>query len=224
MEKNHRTYSEYNHRLALFTQYIVPLLTLFFAFIHFPFNSSAIWICNNVRGCLSTGSSVRPFHLRHPNSRRCHQLCVSFQETQRCSLQDNWSLVSYPKMGHQNFSTGQRLRVGVHFWVHPKLLYRLRYAPDRGSLGVGTLTGYINNSLSSIHTADILRFEAGSEPADPHANLPYNHSFCRYEFLPFLWQFSGSRTLYSGTEAKLKRSVICQLGCNFESVHSCGNA
>ena len=74
----------------------------------------------------------------------------------------------------------------------PKLLYRLRYAPDRGSLGVGTLTGYINNSLSSIHTADILRFEAGSEQADPHASLPYNHSFCRYEFLPFLWQFSGS--------------------------------
>lgn len=74
----------------------------------------------------------------------------------------------------------------------PKLLYRLRYAPDRNSLGVGTLTGYINNSLSTIHTADISRFEAEAEPEDPHANLPYNHSFCRYEFHPLLRQFSGS--------------------------------
>ena len=78
----------------------------------------------------------------------------------------------------------------------PKLLYRLRYAPDRNSLGVGTLTGYINNSLSTIHTADISRFEAEAEPEDPHANLPYNHSFCRYEFHPFLRQFSGSPYAY----------------------------
>ena len=67
----------------------------------------------------------------------------------------------------------------------PKLLYRLKYAPDRDSLGGGTVTGYINNSLSTIHTADIFRFEAGSKPVDPYANLPHNHSFCRYEFHPF---------------------------------------
>ena len=60
----------------------------------------------------------------------------------------------------------------------PKLLYRLKYAPDHDS-GGASLTGYINNSLSSIHTADIFRSEPGTEPENPHDNLSYNSSVCR---------------------------------------------
>ena len=56
----------------------------------------------------------------------------------------------------------------------PKLLYRLKYAPDRG-----TLTGYLNNSLSSIPTVDIFLKEPGTEPENPHEHLPYNSSVCR---------------------------------------------
>ena len=64
----------------------------------------------------------------------------------------------------------------------PKLLYRLKYAPDHDSPGGGTLAGYINNSLSTIHTVDIFRYEPGTEPENPYDNLPYNNSVCRYEF------------------------------------------
>lgn len=61
----------------------------------------------------------------------------------------------------------------------PKLLYRLKYAPDHDSPGGGTLTGYINNSLSSIPTADIFLKDPGTEPENPHEHLPYNSSVCR---------------------------------------------
>ena len=61
----------------------------------------------------------------------------------------------------------------------PKLLYRLKFAPDHDSPGGGTLTGYINNSLSSIDTKDIFRKEPGREPENPYANLPHNSSVCR---------------------------------------------
>lgn len=63
----------------------------------------------------------------------------------------------------------------------PKLLYRLKYAPDHDSPGGGTLAGYINNSLSTIHTVDIFRYEPGTEPENPYDNLPYNNSVCRYK-------------------------------------------
>ena len=60
----------------------------------------------------------------------------------------------------------------------PKLLYRVKYSSESSS--GGTLTGYINNSLSSIHTTDIFRKEPGTEPEDPFAQLPYNDSVCKY--------------------------------------------
>lgn len=60
----------------------------------------------------------------------------------------------------------------------PKLLYRVKYSSESSS--GGTLTGYINNSLSSIHTTDIFRKEPGTEPEDSFAQLPYNDSVCRY--------------------------------------------
>lgn len=63
----------------------------------------------------------------------------------------------------------------------PKLLYRLKYAPDHDSPGGGTLAGYINDSLSTIHTVDIFRYEPGTEPENPYDNLPYNNSVCRYK-------------------------------------------
>ena len=61
----------------------------------------------------------------------------------------------------------------------PKLLYRLKFAPDHDSPGGGTLTGYLNNSLSSIHIKDIFRRAPGTEPENPFDNLPYNASVCR---------------------------------------------
>ena len=48
-----------------------------------------------------------------------------------------------------------------------KLLYRVKYSSESSS--GGTLTGYINNSLSSIHTTDIFRKEPGTEPEDSFA-------------------------------------------------------
>lgn len=93
----------------------------------------------------------------------------------------------------------------------PKLLYRLRYAPDRNSLVGGTLTGYVNNSLSTIHTADISRFEAGSEPVDPSANLPYNHSFCRYPgYHDNVWPYNFSKQHWEVTAARLAFVFVFQ--------------
>ena len=62
----------------------------------------------------------------------------------------------------------------------PKLVYKLRYAPDRDSPDGGTLTGYINNSLSSIATVDIYLKEPGTQPINIYETLPYNRSVCRY--------------------------------------------
>lgn len=63
----------------------------------------------------------------------------------------------------------------------PKLLYRMKYAPDRDQPGGGTLTGYINNSLAYIDVAYIYQQEPGTEPENPYENLDYNNTYCRYE-------------------------------------------
>ena len=49
-------------------------------------------------------------------------------------------------------------------------VYKYAYSPD------GSLTGYVNNSLSYFNIED---FKNMSLPSDPFLNLPYNKSFCR---------------------------------------------
>lgn len=61
----------------------------------------------------------------------------------------------------------------------PKLIYRLRYAPDRDSPDGPTLAGYINNSLSVIAISDLYSLEPGTAPENPFENLNYNRSSCR---------------------------------------------
>lgn len=58
----------------------------------------------------------------------------------------------------------------------PKLLYRMKYAPDRDSPGGGTLTGYLDNSLASINVSHIFQKEPGTEPKGIQDNL---HRICR---------------------------------------------
>ena len=61
----------------------------------------------------------------------------------------------------------------------PKLLYRMRYAPDRDSPGGATLTGYINNSLATIDLAYLYEQEPGTEPDNIYENLNYTKPYCR---------------------------------------------
>ena len=61
----------------------------------------------------------------------------------------------------------------------PKLLYRMRYAPDRDSPGGATLTGYINNSLATIDLAYLYEQEPGTEPDNIYENLNYTKPKCR---------------------------------------------
>lgn len=58
----------------------------------------------------------------------------------------------------------------------PKFLYRLKYAPDRNSSGIGSLNGYIDNSLASINVSYIFQKEPGTEPKNIQDNL---HKVCR---------------------------------------------
>ena len=53
----------------------------------------------------------------------------------------------------------------------PKFLYRIKYALDHDSLGIGTLTGYIDNSLASINISYIFQQEPGTEPKNIQDNL-----------------------------------------------------
>ena len=61
----------------------------------------------------------------------------------------------------------------------PRLLYRLKYAPDRNSTGGGTLKGFVNNSLASIDLKTLYTWEPGTEPINPFANLNYTRDYCR---------------------------------------------
>ena len=61
----------------------------------------------------------------------------------------------------------------------PRLLYRLKYAPDRNSTGGGTLKGFLNNSLASIDLKTLYTWEPGTEPTNPFANLNYTRDYCR---------------------------------------------
>ena len=61
----------------------------------------------------------------------------------------------------------------------PRLLYRLKYAPDRNSTGGGTLKGFVNNSLASIDLKTLYTWEPGTEPVNPFANLNYTRDYCR---------------------------------------------
>lgn len=54
----------------------------------------------------------------------------------------------------------------------PREVYKYAYSPD------GSLTGYVNNSLSYFNVEDLKEI---SLPRDPFLNLPYNKSFCRYK-------------------------------------------
>ena len=49
-------------------------------------------------------------------------------------------------------------------------VYKYAYSSD------GSLTGYVNNSLSYFNVQD---FSQMALPKDPFLNLPYNKSFCR---------------------------------------------
>ena len=61
----------------------------------------------------------------------------------------------------------------------PKLLYRLQYAPDRNSPGGGTLKGYINNSLATIDLKTLYKWEPGTGPVNPTANVNFTRDYCR---------------------------------------------
>ena len=61
----------------------------------------------------------------------------------------------------------------------PKLLYRMKYAPDRDSPGGATLTGYIDNSLASINLTYLFEQEPGTEPENVYENLNYTKGYCR---------------------------------------------
>ncbi|XP_032221069.1 anoctamin-4 isoform X2 [Nematostella vectensis] len=57
----------------------------------------------------------------------------------------------------------------------PRLLYRLKYAPDRDS--GGSLEGYLNNSLAVFEVAYL---EPGTEPENPLQSINYTVTTCRY--------------------------------------------
>lgn len=61
----------------------------------------------------------------------------------------------------------------------PKLLYKMKYAPDRDSPGGGTLNGYINNSLAYINITHLFELEPGTEPENALENLNYTMEECR---------------------------------------------
>ena len=61
----------------------------------------------------------------------------------------------------------------------PKLLYKIMYSPDRHSTGLGTLTGYVNFTLSSIDLETLYTWEKGTQPDNPTENLNYTRSYCR---------------------------------------------
>ena len=57
-----------------------------------------------------------------------------------------------------------------HCYLFGREVYKYAYSPD------GSLTGYVNNSLSYFNIKD---FSEMSLPRDPFKNLPYNKSHCR---------------------------------------------
>lgn len=59
----------------------------------------------------------------------------------------------------------------------PRLLYRMRYAPDRDS--GGTLNGYLNASLSFFDVKYFEEWERGTKPEDVYQNLNYSRPICR---------------------------------------------
>ena len=61
----------------------------------------------------------------------------------------------------------------------PKLIYKMKYAPDRNDPGGGTLAGYINNSLAVMNLTYLYEQEPGTEPESPLENLNYTRSECR---------------------------------------------
>ena len=61
----------------------------------------------------------------------------------------------------------------------PKLVYKIKYAPDRDDAGGGTLTGYINNSLAEIKLTDLFQMEPGTKPENAYENLNYTRNACR---------------------------------------------
>lgn len=89
------------------------------------FNSSAIRVCDDVCGCLSTGSFLRPFYFRHSNSRRCIQLSFPVQEARLHTRRGYWSLVSHPKSVERYFNPSQRLSVSFYLRVHPQAFIQI---------------------------------------------------------------------------------------------------
>jgi len=57
-----------------------------------------------------------------------------------------------------------------HCYLFRREVYKYAYSPD------GSLTGYVNNSLSYFNIKD---FSEMALPRDPFKNLPYNKSYCR---------------------------------------------
>lgn len=57
-----------------------------------------------------------------------------------------------------------------HCHLFLREVYKYAYSPD------GSLTGYVNNSLSYFNIKD---FSEMALPRDPFKNLPYNKSYCR---------------------------------------------
>jgi len=71
----------------------------------------------------------------------------------------------------------------------PRLLYKMKYAPDR-DMG-GTLNGYLNASLSYFEVKYFDDWERDTKPEYPMKNLNYTRDVCRYvqRSVRFLFQF-----------------------------------
>ena len=61
----------------------------------------------------------------------------------------------------------------------PKLVYRLKFAPDRNEPGGGTLKGYLDNSLASINVSYIYQQEPETAPRD----IQGSRDICRLSVL-----------------------------------------
>ena len=68
------------------------------------------------------------------------------------------------------FSLNNFITLSFHCYLFHREVYKYAYSPD------GSLTGYVNNSLSYFNIKD---FSDMALPRDPFKNLPYNKSYCR---------------------------------------------
>ncbi|XP_078346942.1 anoctamin-3-like [Oculina patagonica] len=90
----------------------------------------------------------------------------------------------------------------------PKFLYRIKYAPDRDSSGLGSLTGYLDNSLASINISYIFQQEPGTEPKNIQDNL---NKVCRYPgYHEPVWPYEVSKHYWEVVAARLAFVFVFQ--------------